>query len=110
MLYATLYHNSNGEPVGYTLIGHAGMAPEGQDILCSAVSMMGINTANALRTLTEDQVNVVENESEALLDVRLKNRPSEKAAVLLSAFDLACRSIRDNREYDQYFSLKREEI
>ena len=110
MIYATLYHDRDGRPVGYTLIGHAGMATEGRDILCAALSMMAFNTANALSVLTEDRVRIVENEEEALLDVRLSGAPSEKAEVLLSAFDLACRSIREDRQYDPYFSLKREEI
>ena len=110
MLYATLYHNKSGKTVGYTLIGHSGMAPEGQDILCAAVSMLGQNTARALRILTEDTVRVVDNEEEPLLDVRVTGEPGEKAAVLLDAFDLACRAIRDNKKYAPYFSLKREEI
>ncbi len=110
MLYATLYHNQSGKLTGYTLIGHAGMAQEGQDILCAAVSMIGLNTAHALRVLTEEDVHIVENEDEALLDVRVEGEPGEKASVLLDAFDLACQSIRDNAQYDSYFSLKREEI
>ena len=110
MLYATLYHDSQGRPAGFTLIGHSGLAPEGSDILCAALSMMGINTANALSILTEDRVRIVKNDEEALLDVRLTDEPSERAEVLLSAFDLACRSIRDDKQYDPYFSLKREEI
>ena len=110
MLFATLYHDKDGVPAGYTLIGHAGMAPEGQDILCSALSMMAINTANALCALTEDTVHIVSNEEEALLDVRVDGKPGERAEVLLSAFDMACCSIRDDKQYDPYFSLKREEI
>ena len=110
MLYATLYHNRKGRPVGFTMIGHTGLAPEGQDILCSALSMMAFNTANALTVLTEDTVHIVRNDEEALLDVRLEGEPGEKAEVLLSAFDLACVSIRDDKRYDPYFSLKREEI
>ena len=110
MLYATLYHDKDGDPVGFTMIGHTGKAPAGKDILCAALSMMAINTANALCILTEDETHIVKNEEEALLDVRLDKKPSEKAAVLLGAFDLACRSIRDDKQNDPYFSLKREEI
>ena len=91
----------------YTLIGHAGYGPRRTGYpLFGTVHDRQLNTAHALWVLTEDTVHVVSNEDEALLDVRVEGKPGERA-VLLGAFDMACCSIRDNAQYDSYFSLKR---
>ena len=36
--------------------GHAGYAEEGQDIICSAVSALIVNTVDSIETFTEDRL------------------------------------------------------
>ena len=42
---------------GFKLSGHAGFAEEGSDIVCSAVSMLVINTINCIEEFTEEKFN-----------------------------------------------------
>ena len=40
----------------FSCSGHAGYADSGEDIVCSAVSMLVINTANAIEKFTDDYI------------------------------------------------------
>ena len=44
----------NGKYCGLKAFGHAGYADCGNDIVCSAVSILIINTANSIETFTKD--------------------------------------------------------
>ena len=53
--------------VSYThLIGHAGYADAGSDIICAAVSVLVFNTLNAIESYTDDTMNVVTNDEAGL--------------------------------------------
>ena len=53
MINIVLYHNSEKQLCGYHISGHAGFAQKGEDIVCSAVSILSINTINAIEQLTD---------------------------------------------------------
>lgn len=110
MVCVTLFYDRDREIRGYSLFGHAGMDEKGKDIVCASLSMMAINTANALEKLTDSPVQIVCNEEEALLDVRVREKPDEKAITLLKAMELACEELQKDTEYHLYISLTREEI
>ena len=110
MVCVTLFYDRDRDIRGYSLIGHAGMDEKGKDIVCASLSMMAINTANALETLTDSPVKIVTNEEEALLDVRVTEKPDERAVTLLQALELACAKLQEDPEYHPYISLTREEI
>ena len=44
---------------GITCIGHAGYEKAGKDIVCSAVSMLVINTINGIDQFTEDAIHLI---------------------------------------------------
>ena len=46
----------SGEYFSFSVSGHAGYAEAGRDIVCAAVSMLVINTANALDGLTDNSL------------------------------------------------------
>ena len=48
-------------------VGHAGYAAYGQDIVCSAVSVLLINTLNSIEKFTSDKVDVCSMESGELI-------------------------------------------
>ena len=52
MIKAIVERNEAGEIAGFTLTGHAGYAPEGEDIVCAAVSMLAINAVNSVEKFT----------------------------------------------------------
>ena len=53
MTKVTIYKNVKNECVGFRAFGHAGYAEEGEDIICSAVSVLALNTVNSIEALTE---------------------------------------------------------
>ena len=52
MITARLFQNSENKYWGFEINGHAGYAEEGEDIICSAVSVLALNTANSIEALT----------------------------------------------------------
>ena len=52
----------NGSYVSFCSKGHAGFAEEGEDIICAAVSVLVINTANALEKFTQDPPHLEEKD------------------------------------------------
>ena len=52
MITARLFQNSEKKYWGFEIEGHAGYAEEGEDIICSAVSVLALNTANSIEALT----------------------------------------------------------
>ena len=110
MTRVTLFYNKDRELCGYRFTGHAGSDEKGKDIVCASLSLMAINTANAIESLTQTPVRIVSNEDEAILDVRAQGTPDEKAATLLQALELACRQLQEDPEVHPYMTLSREEI
>ena len=54
---------------GFTVSGHAGYAREGEDIVCSAVSVLVINTVNALDKFTDDVFSVDSDNEEGIIEL-----------------------------------------
>ena len=50
------FYRKEGRFFGFQLKGHAEYAEPGEDILCSAVSALAINTVNSLEELTRDRI------------------------------------------------------
>lgn len=53
MITARLFQNSDKQYWGFQIEGHAGYAEEGEDIICAAVSVLTLNTANSIEALTK---------------------------------------------------------
>lgn len=88
------FRRRNGLISSFTITGHGGQGPYGQDILCAAVSALSQATVLGLAEVAGIPV-TVEKESGLLrceLPATLDPRSSEKAAVLLETL---LRSLRD---------------
>ena len=48
MTHITFFKNSEKEITGFYSAGHAGYAESGSDIICSAISVLTINTINSV--------------------------------------------------------------
>ena len=81
--------------------GHAGFAEYGNDIVCSAISVLMINLINSIDKLTDDEVEVFEDEKKGILRLSLSDKPSHEADILLSSFELGVDSIF--RQYGKKF-------
>ncbi|MDC7295241.1 MULTISPECIES: ribosomal-processing cysteine protease Prp [unclassified Butyrivibrio] len=77
--------------------GHAGFAEYGSDIVCSAISVLTINTINSLDNLTKDEISVFQDEDKGIIRFEFKDTPSHDAELLVRSFELGIESI-----YQQY--------
>ncbi len=88
--------------------GHAGFAKRGKDIVCSAVSVLLINTVNSIKCFTEDEIEVESDQQKGEISILLPTEYSEKTDVLLKALLLGLSGIEE--EYPKNFRLYTEEV
>ena len=110
MINATIYVNSRHAYMGFDLEGHAGYSEAGTDVVCAAVSVLVINTINAVEMYTEDQMNCVTDEENGMISFRFDREPSHDAQLLIKTMILGLESMSDNSEYDPYIDIILEEV
>ena len=112
MTNVIIQKTKHGEYLGFICSGHAGYAQtanSAKDVVCAAVSVLVINTINAVDALTDTKQQVSSDEKKGLIRCRFKGKPCEKAVVLIEAMILGLKSI--SREYGTDFcKLKFEEV
>ena len=103
MIKATFYYE--GEKItGFKVLGHAGFAEYGHDIVCAAVSMLVLNTVNSIEAFTESVTAFHEEESKGAISLMVED-PSEDAELLLKSLKLGLDSVR--KEYGKkYIEIK----
>ncbi len=94
MIEVTVYRNQGRKPVGVRLFGHAGYAERGKDIVCAAVSILVINTLNAIENFTDDQLDCDMDEKVGCIDFKIVSEVSEGGELLLNALLLGLESIQ----------------
>ena len=87
--------NKRDEYLGFTVTGHTGFADSGNDIVCAAISILTINTINAMELLAGEQMSVVTNEEEGLIDCRFQGLIHDKSKVLMDSLVLGITSIAE---------------
>lgn len=97
----------------FKISGHAGYANHGEDIVCSAVSILVINTINAIEALTTETLTLNSvKQSEGIIDCAFPKRKQgladEKATLLLEAMLLGLRSIE--QMYGEYIIIKNKSL
>ncbi len=110
MIHVTIYQNKRKEYTGFKTYGHAGFSDEGQDIVCAAVSVLIINTVNAIEKFTKDRTSLVSDDAEGVIDYSLKERPSKEAELLLDTMVLGLTEMSDDENYAEYIDLTFEEV
>ena len=89
--------------------GHSGYAESGEDIVCCAISVLVINTINALDQLTDNKIRVLEDPDKALIDVEFTEIPDDKGVLLMDSLMLGLKSIQE--EYGRRFlTIKYREV
>ena len=110
MVDIIIYKNDKNDCVGFDSIGHAGFAEEGQDIVCAAVSVLTINTINAIDAFTSNQAEIETNESEGMIRYRILGQPVKETALLLETMILGLQTMVDDENYEEYIDLTFEEV
>ena len=101
------YKDREGTVRGFQVSGHSELSPEGNDVLCSAVSALTITAVNAIETFTKDPVRIeAVNEEEGFLHFELES-VSKESKLLLDSLMLGLRDIQ--KSYDRYLSVIEEE-
>ncbi|MBE5868099.1 MAG: ribosomal-processing cysteine protease Prp [Lachnospiraceae bacterium] len=85
MTTVVVYKNRTGSYRGFTCMGHAGYAVKGPDILCSSISILVLNTINALEELAGEQFETVSNEETGFIKCDFQGNLQEKSIFLLDA-------------------------
>ena len=106
MVTATVVKNKN-EYVSFKCLGHAGFALKGKDIVCSAISVLTINCANSIMSLTETEIDV--SEEDGFISWKFIGSVDKHAVLLMDSLLIGLRSII-NEYGNKYLTLKVEEV
>lgn len=98
-----VFFTDNGLITGFSIEGHSGYAPEGEDVVCAAVSSaayMAVNTLTDVLRITP----LVLNTDEASMEMLLKSKDYSEAAVILEGFRLHISALQ--QQYGNYIKVK----
>ncbi|KAI4444267.1 ribosomal-processing cysteine protease Prp [Schaedlerella arabinosiphila] len=110
MIRITIYVNEHHVYTGFDVKGHAEFSDPGKDVVCAAVSMLVINTMNAMEAFTEDETSHVSDEEEGTIEFRFRRRPSHDADLLINTMILGLESLEENSEYEPYIDIIFKEV
>lgn len=113
MIRAVIYRNEKHQICGFKLSGHAGFAEEGQDIVCAAVTVLVLNTVNAIERFTKTKFECELDEKRGgFLYLRIcdddKSSEGHDVQLLLQTMVLGLEDITN--EYSEYINLNNEEV
>ena len=109
MTKVTIYKNELNECVGFKVYEHAGYAEEGNDIVCSAISILTINTMNAIEQFTNVDFTQDVDKKECMIEFRIK-KPTKETTLLLETMVLGLQTLEDNEDHEDYIDLIFEEV
>ena len=109
MTKVTILQNSKNECVGFDVYGHAGYADAGEDIVCAAISILVINTMNAIEQFTDVNFMQDVDEEECMIEFKI-NEPTKETTLMLETMVLGLQTLEDNEEYTEYIDLIFEEV
>jgi len=102
-----IFYRKDNRFFGFRLEGHAEYAEPGEDILCSAVSALAINTVNSLEELTQDRI--IAEVHDGMLRVKVSGKVSETSHILIRSLQIGLCNIY--KEYgDSYVRIFFKEV
>lgn len=110
MVKVSVYKNENNEYVGFTACGHAGYAESGEDVVCAAISILTINTINAIEEFTDVKSSLTSNDKEGRIDYRITGTPTKESELLFKAMVLGLQNLEEEESYSAYIDLIFEEV
>lgn len=110
MITVTVSKSGTGMYKSFVCSGHAGYAKAGSDIVCAAVSMLVINTVNAVEKLTDQNFTCESSEADGTIRFAITSKePSGEAQLLLAAMVLGLKEVE--KQYPKkYVKLKIKEV
>lgn len=113
MINVNIYRGVDSNIYGFKLSGHSGYAEEGSDIVCSAVTVLVINTINCIEAYTDETFQCDADEIkggfiEYLLPEIKKGKKNHDVALLLNTMVNGLEDIKN--EYSCYININDEEV
>lgn len=109
MINISAFTDTSGKYIGFEVKGHAGYDEYGQDIICSAISVLTINLVNSVEQLTEQKFSLEEYENEGRLCFHIKGELLYETSLLMNSYMLGIRSVLE--EYgNQYIRINIREV
>lgn len=109
MTLITISKNQNGSYKKLICKGHSGFAKAGKDIVCASVSVLVINTINALEDLGKESFETISNEEDGFIRCDFSHPLQERSIFLLDVMVYGLLNIQ--KEYgDKYLQVKFEEV
>ncbi len=109
MINVTIFKDSNTQYRGFSVLGHAGYADSGYDIICASVSVLTINTVNAIEKFTEDDISVNVDEKSGLLSLSFGDTVSSESKLLVDTMVLGLEDIVESYG-DTYIKISYKEV
>lgn len=107
MIRAKVILDSNSNYKAFSITGHAEYAEYGSDIVCASVSVLVINTGNAIEQLTNTNFEATQEDN--MINFIFKEPPDEKSKLLMDAMILGLNEIQ--KSYGKkYLKLETEKI
>ena len=97
MIRIVIGRSPDGTVREFSITGHSGFAPEGTDILCAAISVLGQTAIASLQSLTSLDIvyRIDAEEADLRCRVVLPENPDDRqtitAGAILDAFVIGCR-------------------
>ena len=109
MIDVAINRNKDGEYTAFICNGHADFAGYGNDIVCSAVSLLVINTINSLDEITHEPMDVSGDEQKGLITCQFRNRLQDSSKTLIESMILGLQSIE--KQYgEKYCRIRIKEV
>ncbi len=108
MIRVTVYRRADKSYRGLRVVGHAGYAPYGQDIVCAGVSALVTNLINSIERFTGEPIQIESDEKRGLIQFRFLGIPKEAASLLVESCILGLGAIE--REHRDYIRLTFKEV
>ena len=102
---------SNDSYKGFTCIGHAEFASSGKDIVCASISVLVINTLNAIEKLANEKTDV--KAEDGVIECHFPNTINDKTKLLMDTMLMGLKDIEKNygkKKKKSYFELIIEEV
>lgn len=103
MIVAKFCFGENGGATGFTLSGHAGSAPAGEDIVCAAVSSAAYMAANTVTEVLRLTPSITERDG--LLSLRLTGEQADAAQMILQGLWLHITALSE--QYPDFIQVER---
>ncbi len=109
MINVTIFTDSSKQYRGFSVLGHAGYADSGYDIICASVSVLTINTVNSIEKFTQDDISVNVDEKSGLLSMTFGDTVSSESKLLVDAMILGLEDIVESYG-DTYIKISYKEV